>query len=207
MRMKESHTRLILDDIMGYVVGAPDVAVRSAINISVEDYLNDIGGIKAECDSSYDAECGGFHADAPFAGRVLSVDDVFVYGHRLNKGTYSVYIAEDGCAVIVPNVNSCVKINYHSGAEARIVFSWIPSENTTELPQSWFYTNRRAIRNATLRFILSQVGNPWGNEALAMRFNDEYQKCVHDALVARHLDAGGQMSCFDSASVFCPGGF
>lgn len=127
-------------------------------------------------------------------------------GVAQNKSCYSVVIDDSGCATIGLRdfIRSRVRT---SGLRVGVVAYWVPTEQTPELPPMWWSKHNRAIRYAALKMLLSQVGNPWGNEATAVRFADEYYKCVQDALVSRRIEDGGQLNCFDPSSTFVVGGF
>lgn len=206
MILSKEQMQRVIDGVIGYVPGCPDAAIKASVDSSTNDFIRDIGGIKEKFGPfPMNHVHGMIVLTAPFVGRVASVENVFACHGEVAKAAYSVITEEDGTAKVVI---SGVGIPRHAhGDFVTVLYSWFPGERTTQLPPQWFDAHVDALEHAAISHLASQIGRPWGNEAIAAMYRDEYAKNVSDCILEsrRNENRGGAVSFFDKNEPWCFG--
>lgn len=204
MNLSPKQYDIVHDEVIGYVNGCPEAALKSAVSRTVREYVHDIGGIMNDCPCTAAEGHGVFHVDAPFGGRVVQVLRVLHCGDPVNPQAYTVRIDGDVAHVAFCGVAVKHEHHHHHGRHIEAVAYWEPTLFTKELPHDWFRQHADAICNGVVASLLMQDGKPWADSAVGAQFMARYQENVRSELYARHAAAmeGGRIDMLDRQEPF-----
>lgn len=205
MNLSSKQYLLVHDEVIGYVNGCPEAALKSAVSRTVREYIHEIGGIMTDCPCTAGEGHGVFHVDAPFGGNIVQVLRVIRFGEPVNPQAYTVKMDGDVAHIAFRDVTvRHVHDHRHHGRHVEAVAYWEPTLFTKELPQDWFRKHADAICNGVVAELLTQDGKPWADPAVGAQFMARYGENIRSELYARHAASmeGGRIDMLDRQETF-----
>lgn len=205
MNLSPKQYELVHDEVIGYVNGCPEAALKSAVSRTLREYVHEIGGIMTDCPCTAAEGHGVFHVDAPFGGRIVQVLRVLRCGEPVNPQAYVVVIDGDVAHISFRDHHvRHVHEHAHRGHGVEAVAYWEPTLFTKEMPHDWFRRHAGAICDGVVGELLTQDGKPWADGSVGAQFLARYGEDIRSELYARHAASmeGGRIDMLDRQEPF-----